>query len=202
MTDFSANTTAPGGDDISSANSDEGGSTASPAKNGHSFWTRAARLFKPANGSSLRENLADALLIDSDSNTSFSPSERAMLHNILRFREVRVEDVMVPRADIEAVDQNIMVGDLMVLFEESGRSRMPVYCETLDDPRGMVHIRDLLSWIMKQARNKRRPSPRSAAQKEAVSEAAEKPAPRVPKLAFDLGRIDLSKPLVDTGIIR
>ncbi len=40
---------------------------------------------------------------------------------------------MVPRADIEAVDQSISVGDLMVLFEESGRSRMPVYCDTLDD---------------------------------------------------------------------
>ncbi len=50
----------------------------------------------------------------------FRPAKRAMLHNILRFREVRVEDVMVPRADIEAVDQSISVGDLMVLFEESG----------------------------------------------------------------------------------
>jgi len=50
-----------------------------------------------------------------------------MLHNILRFREVRVEDVMVPRADIEAVDQNASIGELMTIFEESGRSRMPVY---------------------------------------------------------------------------
>ncbi len=57
-----------------------------------------------------------------------------MLNNILRFREVRVEDVMVPRADIEAVDQNITIGELMALFEESGRSRMPVYSEGLDDP--------------------------------------------------------------------
>ena len=68
-----------------------------------------------------------------------------MLHNILRLREVRVEDVMVPRADIDAADQTTTIGDLMLLFEESGRSRMPVYRENLDDPRGMVHIRDLLA---------------------------------------------------------
>ncbi|MGO8469961.1 magnesium/cobalt efflux protein, partial [Rhizobium leguminosarum] len=65
-------------------------------------------------------------------------------NNILRFREVRFADVMVPRADIEAVDQNITICELMILFEESGRSRMPVYADTLDDPRGMVHIRGLL----------------------------------------------------------
>ena len=70
---------------------------------------------------------------------------------------------MVPRADIEAVDQNISIGELMILFEESGRSRMPVYCETLDDPRGMVHIRDLLAYVTKQARNKRRSGTKPAA---------------------------------------
>ena len=67
-----------------------------------------------------------------------------MLNNILRLREVRVEDVMVPRADIEAVEINTTLGDLLDLFEQSGHSRMPVYAETLDDPRGMVHIRDVV----------------------------------------------------------
>ena len=203
MTDISENSNAPGGEDTSSANSDDSGNPPSPSKNGHSLWSRATRLFKPANGSSLRDDLADALLTDSESNTSFSPSERAMLHNILRFREVRVEDVMVPRADIEAVDQSITIGDLMILFEDSGRSRMPVYCETLDDPRGMVHIRDLLSWVMKQARNKRRPSARTtAASKEKAAEAPEKTVARIPRLAFDLGRVELNKQLAETGIIR
>ena len=79
-----------------------------------------------------------------------------MLNNILRLREVRVEDVMVPRADIEAVEINTTLGDLMSLFEQSGHSRMPVYSETLDDPRGMVHIRDVLAHITRIARVKKR----------------------------------------------
>lgn len=131
---------------------------------------------------------------------AFSPDERAMLHNILRFREVRVEDVMVPRADIEAVDQNITIGELMILFEESGRSRMPVYAETLDDPRGMVHIRDLLSYVAKQARNKRRAGNGKAAAASAATP-AEKPA-RSAKPNFDLSRVDLQKTLAEAGIIR
>jgi CBS domain containing-hemolysin-like protein len=127
-----------------------------------------------------------------------------MLHNILRFREVRVADVMVPRADIEAVDQNLTIGELMILFEESGRSRMPVYCDTLDDPRGMVHIRDLLSYVAKQARNKRRGPAKAApasTQAAAALEKAEK-APRSAKPNFDLSRVDLQKSVAEAGIIR
>ena len=89
-----------------------------------------------------------------------------MLNNILRLREVRVEDVMVPRADIEAVEIGTTLGELLTVFEQSGHSRMPVYAETLDDPRGMVHIRDVLAHITKLARTQegpRRPRKTAAA---------------------------------------
>jgi CBS domain containing-hemolysin-like protein len=39
----------------------------------------------------------------------------------------------------------------MRVFREAEHSRLPVYHETLDDPRGMIHIRDLMSWITSQA---------------------------------------------------
>jgi CBS domain containing-hemolysin-like protein len=149
----------------------------------------------------LREDLADALMTNAAGDDAFSADERAMLHNILRFREVRVEDVMVPRADIEAVDQNITIGELMILFEESGRSRMPVYADTLDDPRGMVHIRDLLSYVAKQARNKRRSGSAKTAAAATAAPAAEKPV-RSAKPNFDLSRVDLQKTLAEAGIIR
>ena len=172
-------------------------------RNHGSFWGRMLRLVRPAQGERLREDLADALMTDAGISSAFSPEERAMLHNILRFREVRVEDIMVPRADIEAVDMTITLGDLMIHFEETGRSRMPVYCDTLDDPRGFVHIRDLLSYLAKQARNKRRSVPRAAPAQPMplASEKTEKPA-RTPKPAFDLGRVDLSKTVAEAGLIR
>ncbi|TCL72215.1 CBS domain protein [Rhizobium sp. BK251] len=205
MNDFSSRPAAEAKDATESASSDEGGSssTRSSGKSLTSFWARAARILRPSQGARLREDLADALMTNSAEDDAFSPDERAMLNNILRFREVRVEDVMVPRADIEAIDQNLTIGELMILFEESGRSRMPVYCDTLDDPRGMVHIRDLLSYIAKQARNKRRSSVKAAPPpaEQASGERPEK-APRVLKSNFDLSRVDLQKTVVEAGIIR
>lgn len=155
------------------------------------FFERLTARFRPRNGSSLREDLEDAL---SDEGTeedaaSFSPAERAMLNNILRLRELRVEDVMVPRTDIEAMDMSTSLGDLLTMFEESGRSRMPVYNETLDDPRGMVHIRDVIAFITRAAKQKRGRGTRKAT-------ASGNGAP------LDLHNVDLSKSVNDLGIIR
>ncbi|MBB5533619.1 transporter associated domain-containing protein [Rhizobium giardinii] len=206
MSDFRTQPAAAVRDEAEASSQDEAGSSSTvqkpeSGKSGSSFWSRAARIWRAGSSSSIREDLADALMTDPGADTAFSPAERAMLNNILRFREVRVEDVMVPRADIEAVDLSITIGELMVIFEESGRSRMPVYSESLDDPRGMVHIRDLLSYVTKQARNKRRNGSRSPASVANSAEKTEKPA-RQPKPSFDLGRIDLSKTVEEAGIIR
>lgn len=202
MSDFTTRSAPEAKDGADAASSDEVGSSSNGKRSHSSFWARAARILRPAQDSArLREDLADALMTNAAGDDAFSADERAMLHNILRFREVRVEDVMVPRADIEAVDQNITIGELMILFEESGRSRMPVYADTLDDPRGMVHIRDLLSYVAKQARNKRRSGSAKTAAAATAAPATEKPV-RSAKPNFDLSRVDLQKTLAEAGIIR
>ncbi len=204
MSDFRNQSATTDKSEADASGQDEAGSSSSgPHKQEgggrSSFWSRAARFWRMSDASSLRKDLAQALMTEEQGGeTAFSPEERAMLHNILRFREVRVEDVMVPRADIEAVDQTITIAELMVLFEDSGHSRMPVYSESLDDPRGMVHIRDLLAYVTRQARNKRRVGTKNG-------NGAEKPlkAPaKTPKADFDLGRVNLSKTVAEAGIIR
>jgi len=99
----------------------------------------------------LREVIEDALTRSKAGGDSFSAQERAMLLNTLRFGKLTVEDVMVPRADIIAVEQSTNVAELMRVFREAEHSRLPIYHETLDDPRGMIHIRDLMSWITTEA---------------------------------------------------
>lgn len=208
MSDFRTQSTAVSHDDGEASSQDEPGSS-SPAASRHetgrqpSFWTRAARLWRSPNGATIREDLADALLADPGTDAVFSAPERAMLNNILRFREVRVADVMVPRADIEAVDQSITIGELMLIFEESGRSRMPVYNESLDDPRGMVHIRDLLSYVTRAARSRRDGPPRPPASPPAIAiaEQGDKTL-RQPRAGFDLARVDLNETLEASGIVR
>ena len=99
---------------------------------------------------SIRHDLEDAL-DEAVEDTDFSPQERAMLKNVLSFHRIRVEDVMVPRADIVAVAADTNLGELLNLFRTAGHSRLPVYGETLDDPKGMVHIRDFLDFIAMRA---------------------------------------------------
>ncbi len=121
-----------------------------------------------------------------------------MLKNILRLREVRVEDVMIPRADVEAVDITTTLGDLLVTFEQSGHSRMPVYSETLDDPRGMVHIRDVVAQITRIARQKkRRPS-----KKQADAAAAQQAPQTAAGGELDLGKVELGKTIGELNLVR
>ena len=101
--------------------------------------------------STVRADLKDILDVMSPGESGFSPEESRMLKNILGLRERRVGDVMIPRADIVAVQQDINIGELVRVFEGASHSRLVVYNDTLDDPVGMVHIRDLIAFMTARA---------------------------------------------------
>jgi CBS domain containing-hemolysin-like protein len=67
------------------------------------------------------------------------------------FQELRVADVMTPRADIVAVDISATLEEVVRRFVDSEHSRMPIYRETLDDPIGVVHIKDVVRIIAPDA---------------------------------------------------
>jgi CBS domain containing-hemolysin-like protein len=71
-------------------------------------------------------------------------AERAILANVLRLREVSAEDVMVPRADIVAIAQDVDLDRLAEFFAREAHSRVPVYRDTLDDVLGFVHLKDVV----------------------------------------------------------
>ncbi len=132
---------------------------------------------------SLRDDLNEALAGEGAAGNMFSPEERAMLQNILRLREKRVEDVMVQRAEMHAVDEDISLGDLLQRFEETGHSRMPVYKENLDDPRGMVLVKDLLLHIVGISGGNAKPNSEEMAK-------------------LDFSKVALSKSLSELGLMR
>jgi len=88
------------------------------------------------------------------SDSGESQARNKMIIAADRFHALRVEDVMVPRADIVAVELTTGLHDVSMAFKEAGHSRMPVYKDSLDDPIGMVHIKDLLSYLMLNARGR------------------------------------------------
>jgi CBS domain containing-hemolysin-like protein len=95
----------------------------------------------------LRDTLAETLRVEDQTGTGFSPAEREMLLRLLEFGTLKVEDVMVPRADITAIDESATLAELLHLFNTSGVSRIPLFHETLDDPRGVIHIKDLMAYL-------------------------------------------------------
>src|SRR3954469_23109899 len=103
---------------------------------------RAIRTLFGWKAGSVRADLQVVLDTSTPYEVGFSAIERTMLRNILGLNERRIADVMVHRADIVAVKKDIQLGELMSLFESAAHSRLVVYDETLDDPVGIVHIRD------------------------------------------------------------
>lgn len=74
---------------------------------------------------------------------SVTANERALFSNIRTMRDQRVEDIMIPRADIVAVEEGATLDELADAFREGAHSRLPVYRETLDDPLGFLHVKDV-----------------------------------------------------------
>jgi magnesium and cobalt transporter len=98
---------------------------------------------------SLREALEEYIQATPDEGTAdISVHERLMLANVLKMRDLRVVDVMIPRADIVAVNINITREEFFALLAERQYSRFPVFRETLDDVIGTIHIKDIMAHLV------------------------------------------------------
>lgn len=100
----------------------------------------------PQPDSSVRSTLEELIEEHDDPEQDINPSEKAMLTNILSIRNLCIRDVMVPRADIEAIDANLSLEQLVARFSETSHSRLPVYEGNLDNVMGMFHIKDLINF--------------------------------------------------------
>ncbi len=93
--------------------------------NGAGWFTRAMRALLGWKPDTFRSDLR-SVLEDGAADIGLSQRESAMLRNILSLRERRAVDVMIPRADIIAVQKEIPLGELMKLFESAAHSRLVV----------------------------------------------------------------------------
>jgi magnesium and cobalt transporter len=69
--------------------------------------------------------------------------EREMLINVRKLRDLRLVDVMVPRADISGIEIGATLDEALEVFRATRHTRLPVYVDTLDDPQGFVHLKDV-----------------------------------------------------------
>jgi putative hemolysin len=71
-------------------------------------------------------------------------TESRMLASVIELSDTLVREVMVPRANISALDSNATLDEVMQELREQGHSRMPIYDGTIDEVRGFFHSKDLL----------------------------------------------------------
>ncbi|MBT5107963.1 MAG: HlyC/CorC family transporter [Rhodospirillaceae bacterium] len=117
-----------------------------PKHGGVTGWLRG--VFGARNGdASLRDTFEELIEEHEDERDSIDPGERTLIENILKLNGLSAEDIMVPRADIVAIEINASLEELLELVNTVAHSRLPVYHHTRDDVIGMVHIKDVLMKI-------------------------------------------------------
>lgn len=115
-----------------------------------SLMLRLKRLMGRPREAGLREELESVIETHEAENPpgdGASNETTSMLRNLISFSDLRVEDVMVPRVDIVAIEDTATMRELLAKFTDANHSRIPIYHETLDDVQGMLHVKDFMRWL-------------------------------------------------------
>ncbi|SOC29734.1 CBS domain-containing protein [Thalassospira xiamenensis] len=139
-------------DDHDSMSPRQGGDNGQDSDNG-SLWGNVASALglkrgKARNGeASLSDTLEELAERSEEDDEPVSLHERSLFENIIALRDMIAEDVMIPRADIVAVEKSITLDELVEVMVKKAHSRLPVYGESIDEIVGMVHIKDVLGCV-------------------------------------------------------
>ena len=101
---------------------------------------------KNSENNNLKQSIETVLDSDLKDTEGISKHERLMLLNILKIDGIRSSDIMIPRADIGAVELNDSFEKVLEVFIKEAHSRVPIYEKNLDNIIGMIHIKDLVNY--------------------------------------------------------
>ena len=101
---------------------------------------------KDTENNNLKQSIETVLDNDLKGTEGISKHERLMLLNILKIDGIRSSDIMIPRADIGAVEINDSFEKVLEVFIKEAHSRVPIYEKNLDNIIGMIHIKDLVNY--------------------------------------------------------
>ncbi len=97
------------------------------------------------------EKLLDLIISYDKNDNSNSITERYLFRNIISLRNKQVQDIMIPRVDIVAIENCLHIDNILQIMYKSGYSRLPVYKDNLDNVVGFVHIKDLIPTLSKKS---------------------------------------------------
>ena len=102
-------------------------------------------LFGKKDKTSLSDTIVD--FVSENQSEKIGVEEKEILLNAVNFTDTIVEDVMVPRSDIEAFNLDSNLPDLITTFLNKRYTRIPLYIENLDNIKGFIHIKDILPYF-------------------------------------------------------
>jgi CBS domain containing-hemolysin-like protein len=117
-----------------------------PSRRRAGLLQRWARIFTRAKLGSA-EAVEEALREREANGGQIELAHKDLILRAAHFDQLKVADVMRPRAEIVAIEASATLGEAARVFSESQHSRLPVYGETLDDPQGFIHVRDVLALL-------------------------------------------------------
>ena len=95
------------------------------------------------------QKVSSELVDNLKNNPDLTNDQTHMLGNLLKLGNIQVRDIMVPRADIVAINIKSDFGTTLKLFIKASHSRLPIYKDQLDNIVGMLHVKDLLPYWQK-----------------------------------------------------
>ncbi len=111
--------------------------------------------FKSNDKENIKDVLEDLIEENEDSVNEIDDGTKKIFKNVINLSDKCVEDVMIPRADIDAVPIDTSLKELVTFIDKTKHSRIPVYDDNLDIILGMIHIRDIFQRIYKNGSSKK-----------------------------------------------
>ena len=108
-----------------------------------------AKAFKLKKDETVTDEELLSLVEEAEESGTLKEDESELVRSALEFDDLKVEDILVPRVDVYAVDEESTMDEIREVFEKTGYSRLPVYKETIDNVIGLIHERDFFTAYIK-----------------------------------------------------
>ena len=118
------------------------------------LYSKIYSFFKPDGKENIKNVLEDLIEDNKNGTENIDDGTKNIFKNVINLSDKCIEDVMIPRADIDAADSDIKVNDLISFINKTKHSRIPVFEKNLDRIIGMIHIRDLFEKVSNNSRSK------------------------------------------------
>ena len=104
-----------------------------------------AKIFKLKKDETVTDEELLSLVEEAEESGTLEEDESELVRSALEFNDLKVEDILVPRVNVFAVEEGATMEAVLELFERTGYSRLPVYKDTIDNVIGLIHERDFFS---------------------------------------------------------